>query len=312
MEPDAVIEASKLPRLIRKNVIVENFELLNNEEHFLLIHEHDPQPLKMYFEKEFPGRFEWKYLKKEPGDWQIRISKVEKRDFTLNELIKSYPNAIHVLEKNGIAYYMDGNKNLSECCKNKNYEAPHILQQINGDNCGFYFGVISRVYEWDIPFLIDYILVNHHKYTRKVLPELSSLIGHIVTVHGTFHPGIVNIQRKFEEFKEELEEHLKEEENVIFPALKKISLETDEDKQYDGDDVKYSLSWMKEDHILTITSMKALNTLCDHYHTPGDAYPAYKVLMHEMQKFESDLHLHLHLENNILFNKAKELVNFEE
>lgn len=311
MEPNAVIEACKLPRLIRKNVIVENFELLNNGEYFLLIHEHDPKPLKMYFEKEFPGRYEWKYLKKEPGDWQIHISKKEKQDFTLNELIKSYPNAIHILEQNGIAYYMDGSQKLSEYCKNKSYSAVNILKQINEDACGFYFGVISRVYDWEISFLMDYILVNHHKYLRKVLPELSSLIAHIVKVHGAFHPGIVNIQNKFEEFKAELEEHLVEEEDVIFPALEKLAKKVEDGEPYDGDSVKYSLSWMREDHILTANSMKALNMLCDHYHTPRDAYPAYKVLMNEMKKFESDLHLHLHLENNVLYNKVKELAKFE-
>ena len=33
----------------------------------------------------------------------------------------------------------------------------------------------------------------------------------------------------------------------------------------------------------------------------------YKVLYSELKEFEADLHVHVHLENNILFPKASEL-----
>ena len=58
---------------------------------------------------------------------------------------------------------------------------------------------------------------------------------------------------------------------------------------------------------------KKIDILTDHYQPPADACNTYKVTYSLLQEFENDLHLHIHLENNILFPKAvqmeKELMN---
>ena len=43
------------------------------------------------------------------------------------------------------------------------------------------------------------------------------------------------------------------------------------------------------------------------YAIPSDACASYKLLYKMIQEFEDDLHLHIHLENNILFPKAIEM-----
>ena len=40
---------------------------------------------------------------------------------------------------------------------------------------------------------------------------------------------------------------------------------------------------------------------------PESACATYRVLYSELKEFEDDLHVHIHLENNILFPKAKQL-----
>jgi regulator of cell morphogenesis and NO signaling len=50
-----------------------------------------------------------------------------------------------------------------------------------------------------------------------------------------------------------------------------------------------------------------INRLTGSYTTPEDACTTYKVLYKELKEFENDLHIHIHLENNILFPKAIEL-----
>jgi len=43
------------------------------------------------------------------------------------------------------------------------------------------------------------------------------------------------------------------------------------------------------------------------YALPDDACPTFRALYEELERMESDLHQHIHLENNILFPRAIEL-----
>jgi regulator of cell morphogenesis and NO signaling len=43
------------------------------------------------------------------------------------------------------------------------------------------------------------------------------------------------------------------------------------------------------------------------YVPPADGCTTYRITMRELEAFEADLHAHVHLENNILFPKAKQL-----
>ncbi|HVV77089.1 MAG TPA: DUF2249 domain-containing protein [Mycobacteriales bacterium] len=43
---------------------------------FILINDHDPKHLHDEFDVEEPGGYSWEYLKQEPRDWRIRITKL--------------------------------------------------------------------------------------------------------------------------------------------------------------------------------------------------------------------------------------------
>jgi len=50
--------------------------------------------------------------------------------------------------------------------------------------------------------------------------------------------------------------------------------------------------------------MAEIRALTDGYRLPANACTTYRVCFKELEAFESDLHAHVHLENNILFPKA--------
>jgi regulator of cell morphogenesis and NO signaling len=45
------------------------------------------------------------------------------------------------------------------------------------------------------------------------------------------------------------------------------------------------------------------------YRLPEDACNSYRLAFSLLEKFEDDLHIHVHLENNILFPKIQEKLN---
>lgn len=67
---------------------------------------------------------------------------------------------------------------------------------------------------------------------------------------------------------------------------------------------------MKEietEHDVVGRQLEELRKLSSNYTLPDDACASYTLLFRLLDEFEDDIHLHIHLENNILFPKALKL-----
>jgi regulator of cell morphogenesis and NO signaling len=71
--------------------------------------------------------------------------------------------------------------------------------------------------------------------------------------------------------------------------------------------VENPIRMMEREHREAAEAIETIRTLTDGYKTPEDGCPTYAVCMAELDRFERDLHRHVHLENNVLFPKAVEL-----
>jgi regulator of cell morphogenesis and NO signaling len=58
---------------------------------------------------------------------------------------------------------------------------------------------------------------------------------------------------------------------------------------------------METDHTIVAEDMEEIKTLSNDYDIPEDACASYNLLYRMLKEFEEDLHIHIHLENNILF-----------
>ena len=65
---------------------------------------------------------------------------------------------------------------------------------------------------------------------------------------------------------------------------------------------------MESDHDGAGNIVKELRQLSNQFTPPVDACTTYRILYKNLELFESDLHLHVHLENNILFKKAEQYI----
>ncbi|GAC57983.1 hypothetical protein GOHSU_28_00380 [Gordonia hirsuta DSM 44140 = NBRC 16056] len=74
--PDVTIDVREIPKPQRHPKIFGLFDGLDVGEALILVNDHDPIPLHHQFDDRNPGGFEWEYLVREPGDYQIRISKL--------------------------------------------------------------------------------------------------------------------------------------------------------------------------------------------------------------------------------------------
>jgi len=65
---------------------------------------------------------------------------------------------------------------------------------------------------------------------------------------------------------------------------------------------------MIEEHQNEDQRFNKISELSKNYLIPEDACTTYEVTLNQLKDFENDLHLHIQLENNILFPKAFELI----
>jgi regulator of cell morphogenesis and NO signaling len=61
---------------------------------------------------------------------------------------------------------------------------------------------------------------------------------------------------------------------------------------------------MQLEHDSAGAALKSISELTRNYTPPEEACFSYKTLFTALKEFESDLHQHVHLENNILFPRA--------
>jgi regulator of cell morphogenesis and NO signaling len=64
---------------------------------------------------------------------------------------------------------------------------------------------------------------------------------------------------------------------------------------------------MMAEHDTAGEILKKMNALTSGYEPPVDGCNTYRAAYANIQALEDDIHLHIHLENNILFPKALEL-----
>jgi regulator of cell morphogenesis and NO signaling len=221
----------------------------------------------------------------------------------LGELVTDDFRIAEVFTHAGIDFCCGGKKTLEQACREKNIDLKSIEEKIRAIELA---PVLSNVNfkDWEPGFLSDYIINTHHKYVLKTLPDLVYYIKKIASVHGKDHPELIEVEKLFEEISKELQQHLQKEEEVLFPAIRlAVQNSTIELKST----ISSEITRMSSEHEFAGGAMDKINELTAGYTVPQDGCNSYQVAFKMLKQFENDLHIHVHLENNILYPKALRL-----
>ena len=224
---------------------------------------------------------------------KLKVGEIVTRDIRTASLFKEA----------GIDFCCEGYKTFEVACKEKGVDYLLLKDKIYALESEP--EKASQNYkEWELGFLCDYIVNTHHKFVLKSLPDLVFYTQKIANVHGASHPELKEVASLFEQINNELMQHLKNEEEVLFPAIKDvISSRSSVSKSI----ISSEIERMKNEHEFAGGAMDKINELTNHYHLPEDGCNTYRLSLNLLEKFEDDLHIHVHLENNILYPKALKL-----
>jgi uncharacterized protein (DUF2249 family)/quercetin dioxygenase-like cupin family protein len=70
------IDLCLLPRSERHPLVFEAFDHLAVGESFIIVNDHDPQPLRMQIEKMRAGEMEWEYVERGPDTFHVRLTRI--------------------------------------------------------------------------------------------------------------------------------------------------------------------------------------------------------------------------------------------
>lgn len=129
-------------------------------------------------------------------------------------------------------------------------------------------------------------------------------------MHGAKHPELLLINELFKGCAGELAQHMKKEELILFPFIKKLVHATLSDELIElphFETIQNPIAMMMHEHDAEGVRFRKIAELSNNYTPPADGCNTYKVTFAMLEEFEQDLHKHIHLENNILFPKAAKL-----
>jgi len=76
IDDNKVMDVRPIPCSIKHGLILRTWYELPVGDHFILLNDHDPMPLRYQFETEFGRAVTWEYLERGPVDFRVKISKV--------------------------------------------------------------------------------------------------------------------------------------------------------------------------------------------------------------------------------------------
>jgi len=215
-------------------------------------------------------------------------------DRPIGQLAIQNPLATRVFARHHIDYYCGGGRTLGEVCREKGLDVDRVLREIETQIPGPRIALTRWDHETQAT-LIDHILTKFHAPLREELARLEVIAREAVRLHGDTDPGrLAALLSIYLGLKTELRNHMLREETILFPMI--LSGESA--------GVEVPIALMIREHADVANALRDLRALTGNYALPEAAGNLLRALWFGLEELETDLHEHIHLENNILFPRA--------
>ena len=218
----------------------------------------------------------------------------------LGQLVRTNPEFAPVFESFGIDFCCGGDTPLEQACEANDLEVESVLDRLDDarteDQTEPDYDSLSAI--------IDDIVETHHDYLRSELPSLERVVRKVARVHGESHPELVQIEAVFLELEAELEHHMEDEEENVFPEIHRLE-DASSCTDTDTEAIRDAIDHLESEHEGAASLLDEIRSLSDDYEIPKDACMSYRNMLDRLHMLESDMHMHVHKENNVLFPEAE-------
>ncbi len=213
-------------------------------------------------------------------------------EMPLGEIATKVPGATAVLFSHKINFCCNGDMTLKAIIDKKGLNVDDIIPTLEA--LASRGGTLQDWSKVDNKGIIEHILTRYHQVHREQLTELIRLAERVETVHGSNKLCPTSLADHLITVKRELEQHMQKKEMMLFPMLLEGHLSI----------VTGPISLMMSDHEHQIEHIDKIYALTNDLSLHPEACNTWRALYLGLQEFISDINMHIHIENNILYARA--------
>ncbi|MEN8966196.1 MAG: DUF542 domain-containing protein [Polaribacter sp.] len=223
-------------------------------------------------------------------------------DIVLNNI-----NTSKVFKEFNIDYSIEGNKNFLTVCEHKNIDSKKIINKLVAAHKDVYY--LQNYNSWKLDFLIEFLSEIHHNYKEENILILKQYSKKVADLYSKQYPELLEVNNLIQGVSEEILEHMKNEETILFPYLNELlKLENaSSTSKYNSSKKLKIIDSFEDEHYKIRKTFQKIATLTNYYILPENICNSFKLLYIKLKNFDDRLQEHIHIENNILFPKAKKL-----
>jgi regulator of cell morphogenesis and NO signaling len=221
---------------------------------------------------------------------------------TVADIARQLPSSVRVFQRHGIDFCCRGKQPIGAACRERGLrfadiagaiEASHWLPHSDGRDW-------SRT---SLRALIDHILRTYHHPLQEQLPRLRALASKVVQAHGAKAPQLARVEAIVADLATDLEMHMRKEEMVLFPAIETLEAGA----PHLPIPISAPITVMENEHDEAGAMLAELRFVTNGYRVPEWGCATWRALYDGLAELESEMHVHVHLENNVLFPRALQL-----
>lgn len=218
---------------------------------------------------------------------------------TVAEIAATLPSSVRVFQRHDIDFCCGGKKPLGAVCADRGLP----FDDVRGEIVASAAAPQGLDHNWSVaPFteLTAHIVRTYHAPLREELPRLESMAAKVAKVHGAKDDRLIRIAAIVSDLSADLLMHMEKEEQILFPAINAIEI-AGRAGRLDG-----PISVMEHEHDQAGGLLAELRSLTDGYQPAQWGCATLRALFAGLAELEATMHVHVHLENNILFPRVQQ------
>jgi len=239
------------------------------------------------------------------------------RKTLVSDIVAQDYRTAEVFRKHGIGYCCGGKWPMEIACQMNGVDADLLQAELEAATRTIQVSNQLDFSEWDIDFLVDYIINVHHRYLRKTLLPTKQLVNDFAQEHVKKYPWLTELEKQYDLLTRQLQVAMPREEEVLFPYIRQIAHAHKDKEPYAALLVRTLRKPVEErmykGHETVTGIIHSIRELTQNYSTPENACTSHKVVAAKLKELDNDLSQHHYLEQYILFPRAvaieKEVLN---
>jgi regulator of cell morphogenesis and NO signaling len=215
------------------------------------------------------------------------------RTQTLGRLAATHPAATRVFLRHKLDFCCRGQRTLELACSQAGIDPGAIERELADEAARS--DDATRWERRSIAELSEHIESHYHEALRRDVPALIAAARKVERVHAAKPDVPAGLADVLDAFWTEMQSHMGREERILFPLLR---------TGVRGGGVAPPIRVMMSEHDDHAVALERIRALTHEMQAPPHACATWRALYDGLTQLQTDLMLHIHLENNVLFARA--------